>query len=193
MSETGLDYLGGSITATAIISALCVASVVIAFSLVIACDLKQQIVPNRMVIVVASAGVILRLISEPALIWINLLVAALTLFMLARLVAFDLVGGGDAKLIAATTLLTNAESVPFLLFQIVMAGGILCVSYLAARLAEPMAFPVKPHAIKNVGTTLHDIRFSLPARLRRALSEPVPYSLAIAMGAAYHAVTRAAA
>jgi len=66
------------------------------------------------------------------------LAAALTVFAAGALAfRFGLLGGGDAKLLAAGTLWLGAASLGPFLLTTVLAGGILAVAFLIARFAGP--------------------------------------------------------
>ena len=112
----------------AIFSAVVLAGCLAALLTAAVIDLKCRIVPNRLVIVIAGGGVALRLLSSPGLIWVSLLVAAAFFVVLGRLSHHDWIGGGDAKLIAAVTLLAPPAGIGKLLFDITLAGGLMsCV------------------------------------------------------------------
>ena len=82
---------------------------------------------------IAGGGIVLRLLSSPGLIWVSLLVAAAFFVVLGRLSHRDWIGGGDAKLIAAVTLLAPPAGIVKLLFDITLAGGLMSCVYLMAQ------------------------------------------------------------
>jgi len=146
-------------------------------------DLKRQIVPDQLVMLVAVSGLALRLWLAPSFAWLSLLVAALMLIALGRLAYHEWIGGGDAKLIAAVTLLVPADQVPALLLYVAFAGGAASVVYFVARFLRPGTWAIEavsaspsPAAAQAVGR---------PAWMRRALllaAGPMPYSLAVLGG-----------
>jgi Flp pilus assembly protein protease CpaA len=98
-------------------------------------DVKDRIIPNELVGLVAACGLALSLITRPELAWIGALAAVLALFALGTLAHYGLMGGGDVKMIAAATLLFHPAQIGTLLLFIVMAGGVLSCIYIAVRYA----------------------------------------------------------
>ena len=94
-------------------------------------DLRRRIIPNEAVLVVAGAGLVLRLLSFQG--WILAISAAVALgllIVLGQMTRLGIVGGGDAKLIAAVSLSQLPADVPSLLLHIALAGGGLALIYL---------------------------------------------------------------
>jgi prepilin peptidase CpaA len=155
-------------------------------------DLKARLIYNEIVLFIFAVGVALRFIWSPGTLWISLLAAVCLLVALGQLARFDIIGGGDAKLIAATSLLVPPQHDAWLVAHIAAAGGILSCIYLAARsalrthvLARAANGPESNHPDKNAGTTIsHEL-----ARIRAG--EPMPYALAILAGTAYSLATEA--
>jgi prepilin peptidase CpaA len=95
-------------------------------------DLRRRIIPNETVLVVAAAGLLLRLLGFQG--WtlaISVAVAFGLLVVLGQMTRLGIVGGGDAKLIAAVSLSQSPADVPALLLYIALAGGGLALVYLA--------------------------------------------------------------
>lgn len=97
-------------------------------------DLKDRIIPNELVALVALSGLGLGLLLRPDAIWISLLAAMLVLLVLGLAAHFGMMGGGDVKLISAATLLVPPGYVGQLIVFIALAGGLLSAGYLLARL-----------------------------------------------------------
>ncbi len=105
-------------------------------------DVRHQIVPNKAVIFVAAAGLGLSLVSRPESTWVSLLVSVVVLCGLGILAHSDFLGGGDAKLIAAVTLLVPPDRIEVLLLAIALAGGVLSAIYLVTyRALKPARLP----------------------------------------------------
>jgi prepilin peptidase CpaA len=145
-------------------------------------DFKCRIVPNRLVILIAAGGVALRLLSSPGLIWVSLLAAAVLLVVLGRLSRHDWIGGGDAKLISAVTLLAPPSGIGKLLFDITLAGGLMSCVYLTAqfmlaRTAESRRRGADARYAMQGGEGLFRQEC-----LRITTGEPMPYALAVLGG-----------
>jgi prepilin peptidase CpaA len=115
-------------------------------SVAVATDLASRIIPNRLVLLVLCASIALRLLSAPNPPWLGLLGPIAVLLALGLLASRDLVGWGDAKLIAAVSVAVPPDRLLPLLFAIALAGGLLSCLYLAARLALRRA-PVAAYAL----------------------------------------------
>jgi prepilin peptidase CpaA len=144
-----------------------------------ASDLKCRIIPNRWVVLIAMCGLALSLALRPELVWISLPAAVLTLVGFGVLAHFDLIGGGDVKLISAVTLLVPPAQIGALLILIALAGGVLGCLYIAARyrlrmIATPQAD--RPGLDRQVGRLQ---RLVEREGIRIASGEPMPYALAV--------------
>jgi prepilin peptidase CpaA len=96
-------------------------------------DLRDRIIPNELVCLVAVSGLALGLVVRPGQIHISLLAAICLLFALGALAHFHVMGGGDVKLISATALVIPPADIGRLLVYIALAGGVLSCAYLLAR------------------------------------------------------------
>ncbi|PNG27143.1 A24 family peptidase [Methylocella silvestris] len=145
-------------------------------------DLKDRIIPNEYVVIVAAIGVAQCIATRPGLAWVSLLAAAGTLIGLGFLAHWNLIGGGDVKMISAVTLLVPPNQAPVLLIDIALAGGVLSCMYLAAH-----------HAFRGITVSqAAEAGFAPPvsrlARLvktehaRIAAGDSLPYALAILGG-----------
>lgn len=158
----------------------------VALFLSAATDLKDRIVPNELVMLIAASGLALGLALRADQIWVSLLAAILVLGGLGVLAHYDLLGGGDVKLIAALTLLVPPERIGQLLIGIVLAGGLLGCVYLAARhMLRRRAVPQSDGA----GPDRQASRFGRLVKqecARIEAGEPMPYALAVFVGAVSH-------
>jgi prepilin peptidase CpaA len=151
-------------------------------------DLRERIVPNESVIVIAACGLALTLVSRPEAAWLSLSIAALLLLGLLTLAHYDLLGAGDAKLIAAVTFLVPPDRVGLLLVEIALAGGFLSAAYLAAhhalkraQLAEVEAVPIKRTCAIGAFDRLLRIE-----QARIVSDNSVPYALAVLGGVSFY-------
>lgn len=139
-------------------------------------DLKDRVIPNELVGLVAASGIALGLLMRPEQIHISLFAAICLLFALGALAHFHVMGGGDVKLISATALLVPPADIGRLLVFIALAGGVVSCTYLLAR-----------HALKD--GRFHASDASRQGWLSRegariASGGPVPYAVAILGGLA---------
>jgi prepilin peptidase CpaA len=143
-------------------------------------DFRARIIPNRVVALIAANGLLLGLMSRPERIWISLLVALVLLIGLGFIAHFDLIGGGDAKLISAVTLLVPPESVASLLLAIALAGGVVSGAYLAVFYALPRARNKRKRGTAGWYSRLPQLLRHERMRVLRATS--VPYGVAVLGG-----------
>lgn len=141
-------------------------------------DIRSRTIPNRLVIVVAVSGLILGALSRPFSMWINIIVALAVVIIFAALSHLDSLGGGDVKLMAATTLLVPPSRITGLLVAVALAGGALSLVYLAVHFAMPG---------KRKTDRLHHQRSAIPRwwyheRARIADGRTIPYAVAISGG-----------
>jgi prepilin peptidase CpaA len=145
-------------------------------------DIKERLISNEIVVYVLGVGVALRLVSTPGSLWLSLAGALVLLVVLGQFARFNVIGGGDAKLIAATMLLVPPQYDAQLMANIAVAGGALSCVYLAARIALRRTSPVR---IGPRGKTRSDqfggVLGSEFAKI--TAGEPMPYALAILAGA----------
>ncbi len=143
-------------------------------------DLKEQIIPDELVISIALSGLILCLAERPGQVWLSLIAAALVFLGFGLLCRYGMIGGGDVKLIAAVTLLVPPSEIGKLLTAIAFAGGILSCVYLAA------SFILRSVPLENVsheadgGAAL--FRWFRLESARIASRKQVPYAIAILGG-----------
>jgi prepilin peptidase CpaA len=138
-------------------------------------DFRHRIIPNRVVLLIAACGIAIHLLSEDKTLVLSIFLAVAILLVLGVLARRELIGGGDAKLIAAVTLMFRPNEIAALFLVIALSGGLLSVMYAVTRYLVPAngspvpapSFP-EPHA--------RTVRFTL--------QESIPYGVAIFGGTA---------
>jgi prepilin peptidase CpaA len=144
-------------------------------------DFRHRILPNRMALLTAVCGLAIRLMTDPRALGWSIGIALLLLSVLGAAAGRQWIGGGDAKLMAAVTLLMPPGGVTALLLSIAISGGILSGLYLVA------------HALtRRAGARSRDAARYPAAILHIAMSRSVPYGVAIFAGAAFVGLSEAA-
>ena len=146
------------------------ATVLLAYAAV--CDLATRRIPNRVSVLVALLGVVLRLQAGQFL--PSFAIAAGAFGGLYVLWTRGWVGGGDVKLLAATTLLASPGQVLNLLLAVSFAGGLLSAIYL---LLIRMRLP-----LMQAGSRAPLRRVIRAERWRIRRGGPLPYACAISAG-----------
>ncbi|MEN6542243.1 prepilin peptidase [Parvibaculum sp.] len=163
----------------------------VAFTAVLASvvrDLRDRIIPNVLVLVVCAAGVAMQIFNEGWSVWYVLLAAAVVYLCSAALAYWGFIGGGDAKLIIASSLLVPPGQVVALMLSIALAGGLLSCFYLAAKavLARSALAEMQGDGGMTEGAPISTF---LRTEANRILAgEPMPYAVAIFGGLAFHFV-----
>jgi len=144
-------------------------------------DVKARIIQNRVVIAVAVLGLALQVASRGATAWVSIAAAIAIFLPLAVLAEAKIFGGGDAKLIAAASLLVAPQNVVALLINISLAGGLMSCAYIVA------------HALKNPNA-LFLSRTGGGSATEHGSAIPgdgalMPYAVAIFAGATYSILT----
>lgn len=154
-------------------------------------DLKDRIIPNELVGVVAVTGIAISLTMRPGQAGISLIAAAFVLIGLGFLSHFNFMGGGDVKLITATTLLVPPDRIGQLFIMIALAGGVLACVYLVARNALKTNQPGGPVAVANKAGEQGPERVGWLSEecARITNGGPMPYALAIMAGVVVYLVT----
>jgi prepilin peptidase CpaA len=147
-------------------------------------DVKDRIIRNECVAVIAACGLALAATAWPRQIWSGAAVAFAALVCLGFLHRLGLLGGGDAKLISAVTLLTPPAAAGQLLVAIACAGGALSCVYLAARRALR-----RTAAARNAPPSSGQSLFARE-RARIIAGQPMPYAVAVAGGVIFHLAAR---
>jgi prepilin peptidase CpaA len=119
-------------------------------------DFRRRIIPNRVVLLIAACAIAIRLLTEPGTLVSSIFLAVAVLLILGVLARRELIGAGDAKLIAAVTLMVRPSEVAALFLVIALSGGLLSVMYLVTR----------------------------SRTMRAALHESIPYGVAVFVGTA---------
>ncbi len=150
-----------------------------------ATDLKERIIPNELVLVIALSGLLLCLAMRPGQIGISLMASALVFLALGVLCHYGALAGGDVKLMAAVTLLVPPGSIGDLLIGIALAGGLLSGLYLGAsymvRNACSGSGDVPPeNAVSSVA------EWARVESIRIASRKQVPYAVAILGGVIWY-------
>jgi prepilin peptidase CpaA len=136
-------------------------------------DVKTRIIPNHLVVFVAGAGLALRTASGLTSAFLSLGCAGAVFVILAFLMHRNLIGGGDTKLIAASTLLVPPDRIVLLLLNIALVGGLLSCLYIARFFITKNAHRA---ARRFVG------HLSARASNRKKMGQAIPYALAIFAG-----------
>lgn len=118
-------------------------------------DVMRRLIRDNKSLMVLAGGIALRLLLEPAGIWLSIIVGAAAYLGLAAMNAFALIGGGDAKLTAAATFLVPANEVPALFLDISLAGGLLSIAYLVAKWARFTRKTTLPFGVAISGGVLY--------------------------------------
>lgn len=141
----------------------------VAMAFAAANDLFTMKIPNRIPLVLLGGFIVVALLSRMPIevFGIDLGIGFAILAVTFVLNAFNILGGGDAKLVAAGALWIGAEHIFDYLVLITFYGAALSLAILAYRKWIPAT------------------AFSLPAWAHRLHTDggPVPYGIAIAAGA----------
>jgi len=141
----------------------------VAMAFAAANDLFTMQIPNRIPLALVGGFIVVALLSRMPLdvFGVNLAIGFAILAVTFGLYAFNLLGGGDAKLIAAGAIWIGAEHILDYVLQITIYGAILSLAILAYRKFVPVAV------------------LSLPGWAQRLHTDrgPIPYGIAIAAGA----------
>lgn len=135
-------------------------------------DVRRRIIPNELVLTTAIAGLTLHALQfQFGSLAASMGVAIGLLLLLGELARRGIVGGGDAKLIAAASLVLPASSVPEQLLHIALAGGLVALVYLVKAIVSSWraALATAP-AAEGLAQPL--------------LSRSIPYGVAIFIGTA---------
>jgi prepilin peptidase CpaA len=131
-------------------------------------DLFTMTIPNRISVILIASFLVLAPFSGLGLemIGMHLTGAAIVFSACFALFAFNVMGGGDAKLLSATALWFGLnESLLFLMIDVAMIGGLITLLILLVR--------TQSNAILAIG---------LPIPNSVLLAKKIPYGIAIAIG-----------
>ena len=149
-------------------------SLVFAGFLIAACvtDLKDFRIPNAIPLALIALFLIRAAATNDVVVWPDHLIAfGLTFLCGLAAFGFGLMGGGDAKLIAATALWFGVTTLPTFLAITAIGGGLFALMLLALRHLASRRVLSGPSVVSTNRPRLLD---------RRA---PVPYALPIALSA----------
>jgi len=146
-------------------------------------DIRRYLIPNRYPVAIVLAYC-LYATSQPLdqTLW-GLAVGVAAFVLCAFLFAAGIIGGGDAKLLAATTLWAGPSLAPSFLIYTVLAGGLLALTWLTPfrRLMPAAPQAAQPCVETGAGQS----------GLRSRFHQPTPYGAAIAAGGFYVVALRA--
>ena len=146
-------------------------------------DIRRYLIPNRYPAAIVVAYFIYAT-SQPfdQTLW-SLAAGAVAFVLCAILFAAGIIGGGDAKLLAATTLWAGPSLAPLFLMCTVLAGGLLALAWLTPfRRLMPAAPEVAQSGAESA---------TARSGLRSRFHQPTPYGAAIAAGGFYVVALRA--
>lgn len=132
-------------------------------------DLRSFRIPNKLVLLVVGFYPAYLLASPQPVDWLaGLITAAVVFFVGFFAFSRGLIGGGDVKLLSAVALWAGPQQVFPILLLTLGSGGILALVFLVHAMVQARA------RVNGSAMTMGN-----------ALSAPVPYGIAIAIGAAY--------
>jgi len=146
-----------------------IALAVYVFPLVLAgiSDFRTLRIPNYLTVALAAAFPLAALAAGQPIDWLSHLEAGLIVFVAgAALFAFNFMGGGDVKLLAATALWAGLGQVLPLLATVALVGGVFSIVVLLLR--HPL-----------VQTTILTSLRRLPDFMQKKM--PIPYGIPIAV------------
>ncbi len=138
-----------------------------------ASDLLTMTIPNRLSVGLVAGFLALAVVAGlgAQAILLHVLAGALVLSVTFAMFAFGWIGGGDAKLAAATALWLGFGALPDYLFVASLGGGVLTLAILALRL-----FPLPGFALGWVWLSrMHDRRAGVPYGIALAAAALVVY------------------
>ncbi len=141
-------------------------------------DIAARTIPNSASVVLALLGALLRLQDGDLV--VSLMLDGIVFAVCTACWLRGWMGGGDVKLLSAAALFVPHSLVGSLLIATTLAGGLVAIVYLIARLVA-----------RHISLTVHVNPRSFPARVLRAehwrllRGTPLPYGSAIAAGALF--------
>lgn len=155
------------------ISLFMLALFVFLMSLAAISDLRAYRIPNALVIAVALLFILAAPLAgmPPQIVLWHLLAGALLFALGYGLFSAGLIGGGDAKLVAAAALWVGWTALPHFLLYTALAGGALAIGMLVWEFIR-----------MHVELTAANPEASLIKRIT-SLKPDLPYGVAIALGA----------
>jgi prepilin peptidase CpaA len=156
---------------------------VIALAVASVHDVRDRLIPNTLVLVVLGVGIGTRIGGSLGATGLSILATAIIATVGYFLADREYIGWGDAKMIAAASLLVPPQIVVPLIFDIVLAGGVLSCLYIFARIGLR-----DESSVGDAPGGMHHSKFGRFVRTemaRIAAHEPMPYGVAIFGGVSY--------
>ncbi len=148
---------------------ICCAGIILAASLH---DIVARTIPNGLAVTLAVSGIVASAMQGH---FSGSLLAAAGVFFAAALIwRRGWMGGGDVKLLGASTLGIAPGAVLTFIAAVALAGGVLAVCYLAARSLMSTSWHQRP-----TGLLARAVRVE---RWRISRGGPLPYACAVAAG-----------
>lgn len=150
-------------------------------------DIVTRTIPDTISIVLVLIGCGTRLAQGWQPFWVSLIIAVAVFISLAPLCLRGILGGADLKLIAALSVGLSPNASLHLLVDVTIVGGVLAMLYLALDkllLALRMQAPPRGRA-NSMLSRIVSIEFW---RIKR--HSPLPYGIAIAVGAVFAALNQ---
>ena len=145
-------------------------------------DIVTRIIPDTVSIILVVIGAGTRLVQGWEAFSVSLLVALAVFLLLLPLCSRGLLGGADLKLLAALAAGLPPPAILHILANVTMAGGALALLYLGlARAFSTLGMITRPRG--RADSLLRRIITVEFWRIRRR--SPLPYGVAIAIGAAF--------
>lgn len=131
-------------------------------------DLLTLTIPNRVSIALIAAFFAVALLSDTSLKEIASHVAAGVAVLLVAIVMFSRgwLGGGDAKLLAASALWIGFDKLPSYIVMVSLMGGLLAIAILVYRKAIPPMWISRP----AWAVRLHDAKCGIPYGIALAMA-----------------------
>jgi prepilin peptidase CpaA len=148
-------------------------------------DVRDRLIPNTLVLIVLGVAIGTRIGGGVAAAGLSLLATAIVAALAYFLADRDYIGWGDAKMIAATSLLVPPPIVVPLIFDIVIAGGALGCLYVLARICLRQDSGVGRAAEESRPSDSKFGGFVRTEMARIVAHEPMPYGVAILGGVSY--------
>jgi len=146
-------------------------------------DIRLYLIPNRYPAAIIFAYLVYATSQSLDQSLVGLATGFVAFVLCALLFAVGIIGGGDAKLLAATALWAGPSLAPTFLMYTVLAGGALALAWLSPfrRLMPEAPQRGEPNAETRAASS----------GLRSRLHQPTPYGAAIAAGGLYVVALRA--
>ena len=165
-------------TATEIIAIAILVAALLAAAL---SDIRRYLIPNRYPAAIVFAYLVCATGQPLDQTLMGLATGIVAFVLCALLFAGGIIGGGDAKLLAATALWAGPSLAPSFLIYTMLAGGALALAWLSPFRHLMPAAPKQGEPEAETGAR------SSGSRLR----QPTPYGAAIAAGGLYVVALRA--